>query len=100
MNSDMNSDFSAEDLNLPPEIVQKYVSRRFTDVEVCWSAIKNYDFTKVAELAHQMKGNGSSFGFPLITEIGGELEVAAKNNDAEKITDRLEKLQQFLKSVK
>ena len=95
----MITDYS-EDFTLPPEVVQKYVTRRFNDVEVCWSAIKNNDFIKVAELAHQMKGNGSSFGFPLITEIGGELEVAAKSSDVEKINNHLEKLQHFLNSVK
>lgn len=95
----MITDFN-EDFNLPPEVVQKYVTRRFDDVEVCWSALKEHNFTKVAELAHQMKGNGSSFGFPLITEIGGELEVAAKNSDADQVNERLSKLHQFLKSVK
>lgn len=95
----MITDFN-ENFALPPEVVQKYVSRRFNDVEVCWSAIQNNDFIKVAELAHQMKGNGSSFGFPLITEIGGELEIAAKSTDAEKVTYNLQKLHQFLDTVK
>lgn len=85
--------------DLPPEIVERYVTRRITDVEVCWSALKNHDFKKVAELAHQMKGNGASFGFQPITDIGSELEVAAKNNDADVVSDRIEKLQQYLKSI-
>jgi HPt (histidine-containing phosphotransfer) domain-containing protein len=94
MDMDSNLTFS-----LPPELVQKYVSRRFTDVEVCWSALKELDFTKVADLGHQMKGNGTNFGFPLISEIGADLETAAKQNDSETISDRLNKLQDFLKTV-
>lgn len=85
--------------SLPPELIQKYISRRFIDVETCWSALKDHDFVKVESLGHQMKGNGANFGFPFISQIGADLESAAKQNNSVIVIDCLNKLSEFLKTV-
>lgn len=94
MNPDSNLTFS-----LPPELIQKYISRRFSDVDVCRSALKELDFPKVASLGHQMKGNGTNFGFPTISEIGAKLEAAAQKNDSGTVGEQLEQLQRFLQKI-
>jgi HPt (histidine-containing phosphotransfer) domain-containing protein len=86
------------DFHLPPEMVKKYISNRRVDIHVCQTALENNDFEKIAELAHQMKGNGASFGFAKITEMSGDLETAAKKEDSYSIKTHLQKLNSFLES--
>jgi hypothetical protein len=46
-----------------------------------------------------MKGTGSSFGLPQISEIGNELEQAAKLQDADSVRTISARLVHFLDSV-
>ena len=46
-----------------------------------------------------MKGTGTSFGFPQISEIGDELERAAKQQDADSVRHLTANLDRFLDSV-
>jgi HPt (histidine-containing phosphotransfer) domain-containing protein len=91
-------DLHSDDLNfhVPPELVKKYISRRQIDITECETALESYDFNKIAHLAHQMKGNGASFGFAKISEVSGELEAAAKNQDTSTIKTHLQELSHLL----
>jgi HPt (histidine-containing phosphotransfer) domain-containing protein len=93
---DLDSDFSFQ---LPKEMIQKYISRRYVDLNECLSALEINDFDKIAHLAHQMKGNGTSFGFSKITDICGELEVAAKNEDPSSVKTHLQELGYLLEQA-
>ena len=42
-------------------------------------ALENKDFTDLGFIGHSMKGSGASYGFPEISELGAEMEKAAKN---------------------
>lgn len=89
----------ATDFQLPPEMVKNYISRRHIDLSECLNALEINDFSKIAFLAHQMKGNGTSFGFAKITELSGELEVAAKNEDPSSIKTHLHELIYYLEHL-
>ena len=90
---------SSYEFHLPPEMVQKYISRRHIDILECYSALETNDFGKIAHLAHQMKGNGTSFGFSKITDLSGELEIAAKNEDISSIKTHLQELDHLLNNA-
>lgn len=53
------------------------------NLEECFTnfqkAIKNKDFTEIGFIGHSMKGSGASYGFQEISELGSEMEEAAKN---------------------
>jgi histidine phosphotransfer protein HptB len=63
------------------------------------AALARGDFATIRVLGHNMKGTGTSFGLPQISEIGSELEQAAKQQDAETIRIITARLAHFLDSV-
>ncbi|MCA1662846.1 MAG: response regulator, partial [Myxococcales bacterium] len=62
-------------------LVPGYLDNRRADVTTLQEAVERNDFGAVGRLGHSMRGAGSSYGFPLITEIGAALEEAAAAGD-------------------
>lgn len=57
------------------------------------------NFDPVRSFGHNLKGNGTSFGFQRISELGGEIEKAAIEGKQDILLDRLPKLIEFLGEV-
>ena len=57
------------------------------------------DYGTICKLGHDMKGIGSSCGFDAVTELGDELEKAAKAKASEVIGKTLDRLSCYLKRV-
>jgi HPt (histidine-containing phosphotransfer) domain-containing protein len=82
------------------EHVPAYLNRREADVKALKHALAADDFQGVQEIAHNLKGSGSSYGFSRITEIGDSMEAAAKLGNREGVGERLTELNSYLLSVK
>ncbi len=63
--------------NLP-----RFLANRRADCVVMRASL-GVDFDRIAVLAHNMKGTGTSFGFPELSRLGGELEALARTRDDE-----------------
>ena len=61
---------------------ERFIEHRTRDVGTIRAAVERGDFEVVARLAHNMNGNGSSYGFPEISGIGARMEAAAEIQDA------------------
>ena len=72
----------AEDPDLA-DLVPEFVSGLPGRVCEMRKALQNGDFTRLADLAHQLKGAGGGFGYPSITQAARDLESAAKESDHE-----------------
>ncbi|HXH76641.1 MAG TPA: hypothetical protein VNJ08_16840 [Bacteriovoracaceae bacterium] len=68
-------------MEVPDEIQGRYLERRKNDLEGCWVALENKNYVLLEKIGHQLKGNGSTFGFPQLSTIGNELEVGSKLAD-------------------
>lgn len=58
---------------IPPElmdVIPGYIGRREQDIQALKAAVEIKDFIKIEQIAHKLKGNGASFGFDKLTEIG------------------------------
>ncbi len=62
-------------------LVPGFVSRREEDVRVLESLIKEKKFAEIAQLAHKLKGHGTSYGFDAVSELGKKIEFASKRKD-------------------
>lgn len=74
-------------------LIPGYLTRRDQDIETLKSYIKTKDFAGVKWLAHKLKGNGSSFGFDKISQIGTQLTEASDSKniqDIERLVSTLE----------
>jgi signal transduction histidine kinase/CheY-like chemotaxis protein len=62
-------------------------------------ALKSGEFDSIQSFAHNMKGCGKSFGFPRLTDLGREMERAAKDRDADSLRSQVQDLREYLTEV-
>jgi PAS domain S-box-containing protein len=81
------------------EIVPGYLRARREELPEMTELLAASGFARLAVLAHNMKGTGSSYGFPEITRIGRALEQSAKQTDPEGLQTQLSELKDYLGQV-
>lgn len=81
------------------ELAPGYLVNRGKDLAVLRDAFAKGDFETLYNLGHKMKGSGGGYGFERITEIGGNLESAAKVQDALSAERIIAELQDYLNRV-
>lgn len=84
-------------IDIPKEAIQKYLERRFIDIENCRISLQRGDLSVCETVGHQLKGNGSTFGFPEISSVGQSLEQAAKAHDNESAIHFIDELESIVK---
>lgn len=57
-------------------LVEMYIDELPPRIAALESAVNGNDPQTVRKLAHQLRGSGTSYGFPLITDLAGQLEEA------------------------
>ncbi len=65
------------------EVIASFVRQLPDRCQSMREALKNGDLPTLQRLAHQMKGAGGSYGYPMLTQAGKELESAVKAGDQE-----------------
>ncbi len=78
------------------DVLKKYVVRRQDDFEKCLEAVGQSSFSTIEMIGHKMKGNGVTFGFPELSELGESLENAAIERDMDAIKKRLADFKRWL----
>lgn len=89
-------------IRVDPEIaslVPGFLNNRRQDVVSIHEAVNQGDFETARILGHSMKGSGGGYGFDGITEIGGEIETAAKRRDPVAIRIQADALSRYLARV-
>jgi HPt (histidine-containing phosphotransfer) domain-containing protein len=81
------------------DVVPGYLAKRRAEVAVYNEALARDDFDAIRKLAHKMKGTGSGYGFPVLTELGGTIEKAAIEKKAGQIRECLNRFALYLESV-
>lgn len=75
------------------DIVPIFLENRRRDIHTLRASVGSQDFETIGMLGHRMKGDGGGYGFDVISEIGGALELAVGRRDypaIERLTTRLE----------
>ncbi|MCD4785476.1 MAG: PAS domain S-box protein [Candidatus Eremiobacteraeota bacterium] len=62
-------------------------------------AFEEGDLDAIRIKGHQLKGNGSSFGYDELSEIGMKLEDTAESGDKESLKDYIEELDEIIKAI-
>jgi len=60
------------------DLVPTYLNNCRTNAEAMSAALEGADFKTLRLLSHRMKGSGSAYGFPTITELAAAVERAAE----------------------
>jgi PAS domain S-box-containing protein len=86
-------------VSAPPGLaarVPAFLQNRRRDVVTMRDALARGDLETVERLGHGMRGAGTSFGFPVITDLGAALEKAAGSADADAARGQVEELSAHL----
>ncbi len=85
-----------EDLS---DLVPGFLARKRGELEAMRDGAVPHDFVEVGRTAHRIKGEGSAYGFDRMSEIGREIEDAAKAGDDRAIATLASGLLDFLDHV-
>ncbi|MBZ0157289.1 MAG: Hpt domain-containing protein [Alphaproteobacteria bacterium] len=81
------------------DLVPGFLENRNRDVELLRNALAQGDYETVQITGHSMKGSGRAYGFDAITDIGRNIEEAAKNKDSEEVERWIGALKEYLGRV-
>ena len=74
------------------DLIPGFLDNRQKDIQKLESALQENDFETLRSIGHNLKGVGGGYGFSDITEMGAEIEVGARANDLESISENIKKL--------
>lgn len=63
------------------DLIPGFLTHKRADVLTIFDAIVRRDYAEIARIAHRIKGEGGSYGFETMTEVGRSLERAAAVHD-------------------
>lgn len=78
----------------------RYIANRRTQLASLDNALKNGDFTALADAGHNLGGTGGAYGFSELTDAGRSLEAAAKDNNAEAVEAQLDRIDLYLSLIR
>ena len=81
------------------DLIPGFLENRRKDVEKIMTAVDCNDLDSVKSIGHSLKGVGGGYGFHAISDLGKEIETAAKNASIEDIKNYTLKLQQHLEQI-
>jgi HPt (histidine-containing phosphotransfer) domain-containing protein len=59
------------------DLIPTFLANRRTDAELLRAALAMGDLRKVQSIAHRIRGSGTPYGFPAISDLGRRIEQAA-----------------------
>ena len=81
------------------DLVPTFMKNRGKELETLRSALAGGDFEQLRQIGHRMKGVGNSYGFEKVSQLGKQIEDAAKASDRATIENTLGEYADYLASV-
>jgi HPt (histidine-containing phosphotransfer) domain-containing protein len=84
---------------IPRELVAEYLERCRSGLPHLDAAVDQNQHDHVRMLGHRMKGTGTPYGFPRLTEIGAGIEQAATDQNSDALRLFVAELEEYLSRV-
>jgi HPt (histidine-containing phosphotransfer) domain-containing protein len=85
-----------EDLS---DLIPDFLAHKRADIDSVFEAVARRDYAAIGRIAHRIKGEGGSYGFDSMTELGRSLERAAAIRDNGAVTTLARQLLRYLDQV-
>ena len=82
------------------QLAQEYLEGKKLEIEDLFKAYEKEEFALIAKQAHKMKGVAASYGFDLLTQLGGELEEQALVENEQSVLKKLKEVESYLERVR
>ena len=79
-------------MTIPDEMRKKYIERREKDMADLQEALAGSNLEPFKRIGHQLKGNGATYGYDELGELGHPMEEAAGSNQMDLARACLEEL--------
>jgi CheY-like chemotaxis protein len=81
------------------DLARAYMDRKRADIRVYRQALESADFEAIKQLGHKMKGTGTGYGFPMLTELGRQIEQAALNADGRRVLEVVDRFARYVEGI-
>ncbi|MEM7027439.1 MAG: Hpt domain-containing protein [Pseudomonadota bacterium] len=81
------------------DLIPGFLKNRNVDVEKLKQAHEANDYETIRSIAHSLKGVGGGYGFMRMSELGAEIETAAKNKQLDSVKSGVDELESYLTRV-
>jgi len=78
------------------DLIPGFLTNRGEDVKKLRSAFTDGNAEELRSIGHSLKGVGGGYGFARISEIGADIESAAKINDLKSIDELIDMMADYL----
>lgn len=85
--------------DLPRELVTEYLDDCGNTLIELREALINRSYERAKVCGHGLKGTGSPYGFPVLTQIGAAIEQAAASHEAFELERQVNRLGEYLERV-
>jgi len=82
------------------DLIPGFLEHKRADTGTIRAAIDRADYATIGQIAHKMKGEGGSYGFDAISEMGAALEDSALGRDNARIQSGIQELERYLSAVR
>lgn len=93
------SDKFIDDDPIVRELLPGYLARRHEELPQLEAALDAGDFETLRTTGHNLHGSGGAYGLPRISELGKQLERAARDGNGEQARVTLEEMRVFLNDL-
>ena len=81
------------------DLIPGFLENRSIDREKLAGALVSGDMETIQSIGHNLKGLGGGYGFVEMSEIGADIENAAKSGDADSIRSLIDRLADYLERI-
>ncbi len=81
------------------DIIPEYLESKREECVQLREQAEQGNFVEIYTIAHGMKGSGGCYGFPAITDIGRDMEIAAKAGNLVDVLAQVGVLEAYLERI-
>ena len=78
------------------ELIPGFLENRSKDIQILREALAAQEISKLQSIGHSLKGVGGGYGFDALSEIGAEIEIAAKEQNMDPIEELIDRMADYL----
>jgi len=96
------SDTSRINIHIDPdirELIPRFLDGRRKEITDIPDLIKLKDFAAIQTIGHKLKGNGAGYGFEKLSDIGKNIEIAAREQNKVQIEQCLIEMTDYLERI-
>ena len=81
------------------ELIPGFLENRGKDVKLLREALAKSDCRVMQSIGHSLKGVGGGYGFTGLSELGAQIETAAKGGDIQALAGHIARVADYLQRV-